>query len=318
MPDVLRNGQSDLRANRGSKGYFRANLEFTLMALPAMVLLLVFNYLPMAGIIIAFKRFRVNLGFFRSPWVGLQNFSFFFQSQDAWRITRNTLGYNALFIILGLVISVTFALLLFELTSRAVLKLYQTVFFFPYFLSWVVVGYVLYAFLSTDYGLANGLLRALGKAPITWYIVPGYWPPILVFMNLWKTVGYFSVIYYAGLMGIDRELYEACVIDGANKWQTATRISVPLLSHLMVALVILQIGRIFYADFGLFYNLPRDIGTLYPATDVIDTYVFRSLRVTGDIGMSSAANFYQAIVGFLLVLISNGVVRRLSPEHSLF
>jgi putative aldouronate transport system permease protein len=288
------------------------------MTLPALVLLFVFNYLPMAGIVIAFKRFRVNLGFFGSPWVGLQNFRFFFQSQDAWRITRNTLGYNALFIVLGLVIAVAFALMLFELTNRTTLKFYQTVFFFPYFLSWVVVGYVLYAFLSMQYGLANNLLRILGRPAIQWYIVPGYWPPILIFMNLWKTVGYFSVIYYAGLMGIDKELFEACVIDGANKRQTIMHISVPLLSNLMVALVILQIGRIFYADFGLFYNLPRDIGTLYPTTDVIDTYVFRSLRVTGDIGMSSAANFYQAIIGFTLVLVSNWVVRVFSPDHALF
>ncbi|MGA2975810.1 MAG: ABC transporter permease subunit [Spirochaetia bacterium] len=305
-------------ARRIRKHYFLANFEFTLMALPALLILLVFNYLPMAGIVIAFKRFRANLGFFGSPWVGFQNFSFFFKSQDAWRITRNTMAYNAVFIILGLVISVAFALMLFELTSRAVLKLYQTVFFFPYFLSWVVVGYVLYAFLNMQYGLLNGLLHALGAQQVQWYIRPGYWPFILVLMNLWKSVGYFSVIYYAGLMGIDKELFEACVIDGANKWQTITRISVPLLSPLIIALLILQIGRIFYADFGLFYNLPRDIGTLYPTTDVIDTYVFRSLRVTGEIGMSSAANFYQALVGFTLVVVSNGVVRRISPDHALF
>jgi putative aldouronate transport system permease protein len=288
------------------------------MALPAVLFLLIFNYLPMVGLVVAFKRFKVNLGFFRSPWVGLDNFRFFFESQDAWRITRNTLGYNAIFISLGLVVSVAFALMLYEVTRRAWVKFYQTVFFFPYFLSWVVVGYTLYAFLDMRFGILNNLIVALGGKSIQWYIRPGYWPPILVFMNLWKTVGYFSVIYYAGLMGIDRELYEAAVIDGASKPQTIFRISIPLLSHLMVALVLLQIGRIFYADFGLFYHLPRDVGPLYPATDVIDTYVFRSLRVTGDIGMASAANFYQAIVGFVLVLGSNLTVRRLSPEHALF
>jgi putative aldouronate transport system permease protein len=303
---------------RRRKRYFKANLEFTLLALPAMACLFIFNYLPMAGIVIAFKRFRVNLGFLRSPWVGLDNFRFFFESQDAWRITRNTLGYNAIFIILGLVVSVAFALMLFELTNRMVLKVYQTVFFFPYFLSWVVVGYVLYAFLDMQYGLLNGLLKTVGVEQIQWYLSPKYWPPILIIMNLWKTIGYFSVIYYAGLMGIDKELYEACVIDGANKWQTIAHISVPLLSPLIVAMVILQIGRIFYADFGLFYNLPRDIGTLYPSTDVIDTYVYRSLRVTGEIGIASAANFYQALVGFVLVIVSNGVVRRINPDHALF
>ena len=297
---------------------FAQNFEFTLMALPAVIFLLIFNYIPMFGIIIAFKRFRVNLGFLGSPWVGFDNFDFFFGSQDAWRITRNTLGYNAVFILLGLAVSVAFALMLFELTHRGAVKFYQTIFFFPYFLSWVVVGYTLFAFLNMRYGILNTLIKSLGASDIQWYVKPAYWPPILIFMNLWKTVGYFSVIYYAGLMGIDKELFEAAVMDGASKWQTIWKISIPLLSHLMVILVVLQIGRIFYADFGLFYHLPRDIGTLYSSTDVIDTYVFRALRVTGDIGMASAANFYQAVVGFLLVLVSNLLVRKLSPDHALF
>ncbi len=288
------------------------------MALPALVFLFIFNYLPMAGIVIAFKRFRVNLGFFKSPWVGFGNFDFFFASQDAWRITRNTLGYNTLFIVLGMLVSVAFALMLYEITNRNIVKLYQTVFFFPYFLSWVVVGYTLFAFLNMRYGILNNLIVSLGGESIQWYVNSLYWPPILVYMNLWKQIGYFSVIYYAGLMGIDRELFEAAVIDGANRRQTITHISIPLLSHLMVILVILQIGRIFYADFGLFYHLPRDVGMLYSTTDVIDTYVFRALRVTGDIGMASAANFYQAIVGFLLVLTSNLFVRKVSPDHALF
>ena len=294
------------------------NIEFSLMALPAVVFLFIFNYLPMAGIVIAFKQFRVNLGFFKSPWTGFDNFDFFFKSQDAWRITRNTLGYNVAFILIGLVVSVTFALMLYEIKRRGPVKLYQTVFFFPYFLSWVVVGYTLYSFLNMRYGILNNIIVSLGGEEMQWYTTPAYWPPILVFMNLWKTIGYFSVIYYAGLMGIDKQLFEAATIDGASKIQTIRHISIPMLSHLMMVLIILQIGRIFYADFGLFYHLPKDIGLLYRTTDVIDTYVFRALRVTGDIGMASAANFYQALMGFLLVMTSNFVVRKISYEHALF
>lgn len=289
-----------------------------IMAVPAVALLFVFNYIPMGGLIIAFKEFKANLGFIKSPWAGLKNFDFFFSSQDAWRITRNTLGYNSAFIILGLILSVAFALMLNEISNRKILKFYQTVFFFPYFLSWVVVGYALYAFLNMDEGVLNNVLKWFGLRPKSWYTDYRYWPGILISVNLWKTVGYFSVIYYAGLMGIDKQLFEAARIDGANKWQIITNISIPMLKPLIVLLVILQIGRIFYADFGLFYYMPRNIGLLYGTTDVIDTYVFRALRVTGNIGMASAANFYQSIMGFLLVLISNLVVKKINSENALF
>jgi len=288
------------------------------MALPGAMILFVFNYLPMAGILITFKDYTARNGFFGSPWVGFKNFDFFFASQDAWRITRNTLGYNATFILLGLVVSIAFALMLNEIRSRSALKYYQTAFFFPYFLSWVVAGYALYAFLDTDQGVINDLLGRFGIEAKSWYTENGYWPPILILANLWKTVGYYSVIYYAGLMGIDRQLYEAAMIDGANTWQKIWRISLPMLAPLITLLVILQIGRIFYADFGLFYFLPRNIGLLYKTTDVIDTYVFRSLRVTGNIGMASAANFYQSVMGFLLVLLSNWIVKKTNAENAIF
>lgn len=289
-----------------------------ILVAPAVIILFVFNYIPMAGIMIAFKDFKANLGFFKSPWVGFKNFDFFFSSQDAWRITRNTLGYNSVFIILGLIISVTFALMLNEIKSRKVLKFYQTIFFFPYFLSWVVVGYALYAFLNMENGVLNTALRWFGLEGKSWYTKYQYWPWILISVNLWKTIGYFSVIYYAGLMGIDKQLFEAARIDGANKIQIIMKISIPMIFPLIVLLVILQIGRIFYADFGLFYYLPRNIGILYGTTDVIDTYVFRALRVTGNIGMASAANFYQSIMGFCLVLFSNLVVKKINSDYALF
>lgn len=289
-----------------------------ILVAPAVILLFVFNYIPMAGIMIAFKDFKSNLGFLKSPWVGFKNFDFFFSSQDAWRITRNTLGYNSVFIILGLIISVIFALMLNEIKSRKVLKFYQTIFFFPYFLSWVVVGYALYAFLNMENGVLNTALRWFGLEGKSWYTKYHYWPWILTSVNLWKTIGYFSVIYYAGLMGIDKQLFEAARIDGANKIQIIMKISIPMIFPLIVLLVILQIGRIFYADFGLFYYLPRNIGILYGTTDVIDTYVFRALRVTGNIGMASAANFYQSIMGFCLVLFSNLIVKKINSDYALF
>ncbi len=292
--------------------------QMSIMALPAVATLFIFNYIPMAGIIIAFKRFRVNLGIFRSPWVGFENFDFFFSSQYAWRITRNTLGYNGAFIFLGLVISVFIALVLYEVTNRMLIKMYQTILLFPYFLSWVVVSYVLLAFLSTRYGILNTWFQALGLESKQWYVEAGHWPGILTSMYLWKHVGYFSIIYYAGLMGIDRELFESAAIDGASKVRIIRHISIPLLSNLMVILVLLQVGKIFYADFGLFYQLPRQIGILFPTTDVIDTYVYRALKVTGDIGLAGAVNFYQAIVGFILVLVSNLAVGKISKEHALF
>ena len=299
-------------------GKRRGNWELLSLCMPAIVLFLVFNYLPMFGIIVAFKNYRFDRGFFGSDWNGINNFKFFFTSQDAFRITRNTVGLNLLFIVAGLIASVVFALMANEVTRRSLLKVYQTVMFFPYFLSWVVVSYMLYAFLNNNLGMVNNLLRQLNVEPVKWYTQPGYWPFILLFVYLWVNIGYSSVIYYAGIMGIDNEYYEAAVIDGASKLQIIRKITIPLISPIIIVIVLLQIGKIFYADFGMFYFLPRGIGILYPTTDVIDTYVYRTLRVTGDIGMASAAGFYQSIVGFLLVLSSNYVVRKINKDVAVF
>lgn len=288
------------------------------MCMPATIAILLFNYLPMLGVVIAFKKFRADKGIWGSPWVGLDNFKFFFTSQDAWRITRNTVGLNFMFILLGLIISVIFAIMLNEITKRAYVKFYQTVFFFPYFLSWVVVGFMLFAFLNSKLGILNSLINLFGIESINWYNEASYWPGILIFSYIWKNVGYYSVIYYAGIMGISQEYYEAAAIDGANRFQMIRKITLPLLSPIITVMVLLQIGKIFYADFGMFFFLPRNIGTLYSTTDVIDTYVYRALRVTGDLGMASAAGFYQSIVGFLLVILSNWIVRKYNEENALF
>lgn len=294
------------------------NYILLLMCLPAVTLLAIFNYAPMVWMVIAFKKYRANLGIWKSEWVGFENFKFFFTSQDAWRVTRNTIGLNAVFIVLVLVFSLLFALLLNELKSRTLTKFYQTVFFFPYFLSWIVVAYMLFGFLNMKLGIINTMLTNMGLEGVAWYTKAEYWPSILTFSYIWKNAGYFSIIYYAGIMGISTSYYEAAVLDGATKVQRIRYITIPLLSPVITVITLLQVGRIFFADFGLFYFLPRQIGILYPTTDVIDTYVFRALRVTGETGLASAAGLYQSVVGLILVVTANYIVKKVNSENALF
>ncbi|WP_339315220.1 ABC transporter permease subunit [Paenibacillus sp. FSL R10-2734] len=288
------------------------------MALPAIIFLIIFNYLPMFGVVLAFKQYNYTDGIFASPWSGFENFKFLFATSDAWNITRNTLLYNALFIVLGLILSVALAIVFNEIKSRFMSRMYQVLTIMPYFLSWVVAGFIFYAFLNVDKGYLNSLLQSLGFDPIAWYSETKYWPYILVFAHLWKSIGYTSVIYLASIMSISSEYYEAAVIDGASKWKQIWHITIPALKPMMIILTILAIGKIFYADFGLFFQVPRDSGQLYEVTQVIDTYVYNGLKTLGNIGMSAAANFYQSIIGFVLVLVSNLVVRKIDKEQALF
>jgi len=296
----------------------RKNTTLTIMALPAAVILFLFSYVPIAGLIIAFKDFRYDKGFLGSDWIGFKNFEFFFKSNDAWVVLRNTIGLNVLFIGITLVVSVAIALMMNEVRSRKMIKVTQTIMFFPYFMSWVVVGYLLYAYLHHDYGIINQLLQFFGLHSISWYARSQYWPVILTFMYAWKMAGYYSVIYYAGLMGIDDTYYEAAALDGASRWQMVWKITLPMLKGIIIVMVILQVGRIMYADFGLFFNLTRDQGALYATTDVLDTYIYRALRVTGDIGIGSAVGCFQAVVGFILIMGSNLVVRKMDKDSALF
>ncbi|OMF37855.1 sugar ABC transporter permease [Paenibacillus sp. FSL H8-0548] len=294
-----------------------------IMVLPATVWFIFFSYLPMAGMIIAFKEYRYSRDGFlasiiESKWVGLQNFKFLFSTNDAYIITRNTVLYNIFFIVLGLVIAVAMAIMLAEITNKRLAKVYQTGMFLPYFLSWVIVGYFVFSFLSLDRGVVNQVFGWFGIDPVNWYSDPTYWPIIIVVVFLWKSVGYNSVIYLAAIMGIDKSLYEAAMIDGANKWQQIRNITIPMLTPLITILTLLAIGKIFYADFGLFYQVPRDSGTLYSVTNVIDTYVYRGLKTTGEIGMSTAAGLYQSLIGFVLVITSNGIVRKFNKDNALF
>nr|WP_117387135.1 ABC transporter permease subunit [Ruminiclostridium cellobioparum] len=290
-----------------------------LLMLPGIIYMLLNNYIPMFGIIIAFKNYNFEDGFLFSPTVGFDNFRYLFETPDAFIMTRNTLGYNAVFIVVNLVMSVTMAILLNEVRNRYSKRFYQSAVLLPFFLSAVIVAYLVYSLLNPDSGLVNRyILKSFGVEPISWYLEPKYWPFILVITNAWKNVGYGSIIYISAMTGIDTEYYEAATIDGARKWQQVKYITIPLLVPVMVIMTILSIGRIFYSDFGLFYQLPMGSGTLLPVTNVIDTYVYNSLVNMGDIGMSSAAGFYQSVVGFLLVLTTNLVVRKISPENALF
>jgi putative aldouronate transport system permease protein len=294
----------------------KGNFQLFTLALPGMLMVFTFCYLPMAGLFLAFKDFNIRDGFFKSPWVGFRNFAFLFQSKDALRITRNALFNNLLFISVSIALALLLALLLFELSSRLV-KIYQTILFFPYFLSWVVVGYSAYVLLSSSYGVINSIIVKLGGTRVNWYSDPKYWLWILLIGYVWKNLGYLTIIFYTGLMSIDSSLFEAGRIDGANNWQIRLRISIPLIFPIVITLALLSIGRIFFSDFGLFYFIPRNVGALYPVTDVIDTYVYRALRVTGDIGMSAAAGLYQSFMGLVLILITNALVKRARPESAL-
>jgi putative aldouronate transport system permease protein len=290
-----------------------------LMLLPGTIYLIINNYIPMFGTIVAFKSINYALGYWKSPWVGFDNFKFLFNSSDAWVITRNTVLYNLVFIALTLVFAVTFAILLNELRNRYLSNIYQSVIFLPYFLSAVIVGYLGYSMLSQEFGFLNNMILApLGIQPIAWYSEPKYWPFILPIVYIWKNIGYSIVIYLAAITGIDKEYYEAAITDGATKWQLVMNITLPSIKPMMIILTLLGIGHILNADFGLFYQLPLDAGALYSTTNVIDTYVYRALIRLGDTGMSSAAGLYQAVVGFILVVSVNFLVRKIDKENALF
>ena len=314
----LRKAAPPVRKKRSFAKTLTQDGPLFLMLAPAFLFVFINNYIPMFGAIIAFKNFNYIDGFLRSPWVGFKNFEFLFKSEAAWRITRNTIGYNLLFIFLGLVLSVTVALLLNELRSHKAAKVFQSVIFLPYFMSWVVVAYLVYAILAPR-GLYNSTLVPLfGKETIDWYTSPEYWPFILPLVNVWKNIGYSIVIYLAGITGIDQEFYEAAVLDGANKIQQITKITIPFLVPLMIVTTLMALGGIFRSDFGLFYQVPMQQGLLKPTTDVLDTYIYNALIRTGDLGMSSAAGFYQSIVGFILVLTANWTVGKISPDNKVF
>lgn len=277
----------------------------------------VFNYIPLYGLVLPFKKYDYSLGFFKSPWAGLENFKFLLDNEAVALATRNTILYNVAFIILGTAMSVLIALMLYEMRSGYV-KTYQTFLFLPHFISWVVAAYAAKVFLDIDFGMINKFLVSMGKETVAWYNKPGCWPYILIIAEVWKGMGYNAIIYYAALTGTDKSLFEAASIDGAGKLKQIWYISLPSIKPMIIIMTILKIGRIFYGDFGLFYNFTLNSSLLYSTTDIIDTYVYRSLITLGDIGMSSAAGFYQAVLGFILVITTNWIVNKIDSDNALF
>ncbi|EES73073.1 ABC transporter, permease protein [Paenibacillus sp. oral taxon 786 str. D14] len=311
---------SKINGKRLRTRWRKQDTELTLLALPTTIWYILFSFLPMFGIIIAFKNFKITGGFlsnvFKSPWAGLKNFEFLFKSNDAWIIIRNTIGYNIIFIVLGIVIPVALALMIGMLHNRRAGKAYQTMMFLPYFLSWVVVSAVGWAFLSFDKGILNQMLAGWGVEPINWYMEPKYWPYFLIFMNVWKGLGYGMVVYLATIAGIDKTYYEAAVIDGATLWQQTRFITLPLMKLVIVMMFILAVGRIFYTDFGLFFQVPRDSNSLFNVTTTIDVMVYKQLK-TATVGMASAAAFVQSVLGCLMILAANWTVRKIDPDSAM-
>lgn len=297
--------------------------ELSLLALPTTVWYILFSFLPMFGIIIAFKEFRIKGSFLssvvNSEWAGgngLKNFESLFKFGDIGLIIRNTLLYNIVFIILGIVVPVVLALMIYQLHSRRATKVYQTALFMPYFLSWVVVAAIVFGFLSFDKGLVNNLVEQIGQDRVQWYMEPRYWPYFLVFMNLWKSLGYGMVVYLAAIVGIDGTYYEAAVIDGASKWHQMKYITLPLMKPVIIIMFILNVGRIFYSDFGLFYQVPQGSNSLLDVTYTIDVYVY-SMMKSGTTGMASATALIQSTVGCLTILAANAIVKKIDSDSAM-
>ena len=299
------------------KKRFKRSLPLYLMMLPGILYLFVNNYMPMAGIMVAFKKYSAQQGIWNSKWIGFSNFEYLFKN-DAYILIRNTLLYNVAFIILDLFFGIVIAILITDVVSTKARKLYQSAILLPFLISIVIVSYIVYAFLSAENGMFNAVRGSLGMEPVQWYASPQYWPFILCFVHVWKGVGYGCLIYIAGIAGIDPALFEAARLDGASKWQQIRYVTLPDLVPSIITLLLLNVGHIFNSDFGLFYQVPQNSGMLYSVTNTIDTYVYRALMTAGGIGRSSAAGVFQSVVGFVLVVLSNLIVRKTNKENAIF
>lgn len=312
------------RSKLKKKKWHRDDTELSLLALPTTIWYLLFSFLPMFGLIIAFKDYRIIPGknfiynLIHSEWVELKNFQFLIKSKELFILLRNTIGYNLIFIILGIVIPVTLAIMISLIYSKRKSKVYQTMIFFPYFMSWVVVSYFVYAFLSGDKGIFNNVLKIFGKEAVQWYMEPKYWPFILIFIQVWKTVGYSMVVYLASITGIDTTFYEAAVIDGASKWQQVKYITLPSIKTVIVMMFVLNVGKIFYSDFGLFFQITKGIpGSLYNVASTLDTYIYKAIHSSAPIGMTAAANFFQSVACCITILAANWIVSKIDEESAI-
>lgn len=296
----------------------KKNRSMYLMALPVLIYFVIFNYIPMLGVALAFKRYNYTDGIFGSPWVGLENFRFLISSGTLLHITKNTILYNLVFLVLGIVMQVGIAILLNEINSKLYRKITQSFMFLPYFVSYVVLGVLVYNIFNYDTGLLNNLRGMLGMDKFSAYTTPGIWKYVLVFLEMWKGLGYGVVVYMACITGISVEYYESARIDGASHWQEIKYITLPQLKPTVIIITLLAVGKIMKGQFELFYQVIGSNGVLYDATDIIDTYVFRSLTQTFDVGLGSAAGFYQSLFGLIFILLVNGIVKRINPDYALF
>lgn len=308
--------RSRMSPNR-KKALMKRNIPLLLIALPPLAYVFIFSYLPMFGVVIAFKDYKHSRGIFGSAWCGWQNFKAFFQSKDAFSVIGNTLGYSLVMLILQVTLSVIIALLLYEVTKKIWIKAYQTAILIPNFISWVLVSYIVFALLSHEYGIVNRVIELFGGNPIQWYDTPIYWKVILPVAYLWKICGQSCILYYAALMGIDPSLYEAADIDGAGRWAKLVKITLPELAPIICTVLILGVGSAMNGNFGLFFQVPRQSPALFSTTDVISTYVYRTLQ-KGNIGVSAAVGLFQSVVGTVLVLFANLAVKKIDRESAMF
>ena len=298
--------------------YYKRYLPLYLMMLPALIYLFINNYLPMSGLVLAFEKYNVKDGIWGSQFVGFKNFTFLLKNNDLPILFRNTLGYNLCFILINLVLGVTLAILITEITNLKFRKAAQSSILFPFVVSIVIVSYMVRAFLDPEAGLLNHLLVSMGHQKVAWYDTAKYWPFILIFVNTWKGVGYGCILYISSILGIDMSLYESASLDGATKFQKIRYITLPFLKPTMITVSLLSLGRVFNSDFGLFFQVPQNSGLISSTTQTIDTFVYRGLMKSGNVGMSAAASFFQSVMGFLMIMVFNAITRKISRENALF
>lgn len=304
--------------SNGFLAEFKKNKPLFVMILPAVVLTVVMAYLPMSGLILAFKNYRFDLGVFGSDWNGIENFRYLFESGTGWLITKNTIVYNLVNLITSQLLAILIAIFISEINKKFFKKISQSLIFLPYFISWVIVGTFVFAIFNYETGLLNSIIKALGGDPVNVYEMPGIWPVIIACFNSWKWCGYNSVIYIAAIVGVDAEIYEAASVDGANIFQRIRNITLPSIRATIITMLLLNVGRILRGDFEMFYQIVGQNGQLFNATDVIDTYVFRSLLQNSNLGMSAAASLYQSILCFVIIIVVNRIVKKVDESNALF
>ena len=309
---------AEVRKKEGFLYELKKNRALWVMLLPAFVIVILFQYFPMAGLVLAFKNYRFDQGVFGSAWNGLDNFRYLFQSGTGWLITKNTIVYNLVNLVTSQALAILIAIFISEINNRVFKKLTQSFIFLPYFISWVIVGTFVYAIFNYETGVLNNMITSSGGEAVNFYNMPWVWPIIICCFNSWKWCGYNSVIYIAAITGVDREVYEAAAVDGATIGQRIHHITLPTIRPTIITMLLLNVGRILRGDFEMFYQIVGNNGQLFNATDVIDTYVFRSLLQSSNLGMSAAASFYQSVLCFVIIMIVNAAVKHVEPDYALF